>query len=208
MNPEQLSRQVLIEQHKALQLTAAVEPAPERSVVPREGYRRQMYSDAKRRLRIPTLAAAMSRDDLFPALMDMIESLGEVVDVVLETSHETSGGEHIDLYRERIDLPVLMSHLYDFEDLLLNDGCTGIAVLSTVKPIEVQFDEHKLLIVYARKLRPFERILKRYGLRHDPELRLITEGEHVHHTSTYWRERFEQLCYRLGIEEPSETLSW
>ena len=50
--------------------------------------------------------------------------------MVLETSHNREGRGHVDLYREHIDLPVLKSILCDYEDLLLNDGCTGIAVLN------------------------------------------------------------------------------
>ena len=52
-----------------------------------------------------------------------------------------------------------MSHFCDYEHLLLNDGCTGTAIISAAGPMEVQFDEHKLLVVYARDLAPFERIL-------------------------------------------------
>lgn len=30
--------------------------------------------------------------------------------------------------------------------------------------MEVQFDEHKLLVVYARNLEPFERIMRQLGI--------------------------------------------
>ena len=60
----------------------------------------------------------------------------------------TSNG-HTDLYREHIDVPVLKSILWEYEDLLVNDGCTGLAVLNPDVPHEIQFDEHKLLIVYG-----------------------------------------------------------
>ena len=73
------------------------------------------------------------------------------------TSHATEGASHQDLYREHIDLPIFKSYCCDFEELLLNDGCTGVAVISTTGPMEVQFDEHKLLVIYARNLEPFER---------------------------------------------------
>ena len=78
------------------------------------------------------------------------------MDVVLETSHHSQSREHEDLYREHIDMPVLKSILCDHEELLLNDGCTGVAVLNPSIPVEVQFDEHKLLIVYGEDLSPFE----------------------------------------------------
>ena len=50
-------------------------------------------------------------------------------------------------------MPVLKSILWEYEDLLTNDGCTGLAVLNPGIPQEIQFDEHKLLIVYGDQLR-------------------------------------------------------
>ena len=49
--------------------------------------------------------------------------------------------------------------------------------------MEVQFDEHKLLVVYAHDLGPFERILLQHGVVRDDGLQLITEGEHLHSTA-------------------------
>src|SRR5690606_9274595 len=106
------------------------------------------------RSRIPVLMASASNEILFELFMDMLDPLGMEVDVVLETSHARQGGGHDDLYREHIDLPVLKSILWDFEDLLLNDGCTGIAVLNPRTPQEIQFDEHKLLTAYGEPLWP------------------------------------------------------
>ena len=69
--------------------------------------------------------------------------------------------------------------LWDFEDLLLNDGCTGIAVLNPSIPQEVQFDEHKLLIVYGNPLASFEQLLSDHDVWCDDDMKFITEAEHV-----------------------------
>jgi hypothetical protein len=189
-------------------LTDAIRPSLDRQVIPREGFRVETYRDKGAGIQVPVLAASLSRERLFDTFLDLLDPLGEVVDVVLETSHASEGLKHRDLYREAIDLPVLKSHLCDFEELLLHDGCTGIAVLSTVAPMEVQFDEHKLLVVYASDLKPFEGIFREYGIRRDDRLRLITEGEHLHSTEPNHVDRFEQLCYRLGVGEPAEHVNW
>ena len=97
-------------------------------------------------------------------------------------------------------MPVLKSMLYDFEDMLTNDGCTGIAVLNPSAPLEVQFDEHKLLIVYGSNLTPFEHILEEHGIYCSDELRFITEAEHVHSSSEEYMQEFEQLKTRLGMD--------
>ncbi len=189
-------------------LTNAIRPSLQKQVIPREGYRREIYVDRDQDMRIPVLAAAVSREKLFDLFLELLQPLGEVVDVILETSHDGNGSHHRDLYREAIDLPVLQSHLCDYEDLLLHDGCTGIAVVSGSEPLEVQFDEHKLLVVYADRRRPFERILKDYGIHREDGLKLITEGEHLHNTTSEYLNQFEQLCYRLGIGEFAEHARW
>ena len=110
--------------------------------------------------------------------------------------------------REHIDAPVLSSHFCDFEDLLLNDGCTGVAIIATEAPLEIQFDEHKLLYVYGRDLTPFESVFRAAGIPQERDLRLITEGEHVHSSDVRHSAAFQQLCYRLGVGEAAQRVSW
>jgi hypothetical protein len=74
--------------------------------------------------------------------------------------------------------------------------------------MEVQFDEHKLLLVYAHDLAPFTRVLDDAGVGRNNRLRLITEGEHLHSTDERYRKEFEQLCYRLGVSEAAEPVNW
>jgi hypothetical protein len=144
--------------------------------------------------------AAASREVLLELFLDLIDRLGHEVDVVLETSHDRPG-KHRDLYREDIDLPILKSSLYEFEDLLLGDGCTGIAVLNPEIPQEIQLDEHKLLIIYGQELADFEDILDDYGLPRREQIKFITEAEHVHTSSDEFVQQFEQMKFRLGIED-------
>ena len=108
----------------------------------------------------------------------------------------------------QIDLAIFKSHCCDYEDLLLNDGCSGVAVISGSEPMEVQFDEHKLLVVYAQDLEPFERILLESGVQREDGLQLITEGEHLHSTEPQHVNAFQQFCYRLGVGEAAERVSW
>jgi hypothetical protein len=195
-----LESHLKIARYGGFTLTDAIRPSYDLQIVPRAGYRHDHYQDRDSGIKIPVLMASVSREKLLDAFFDLLDPLGEVVDVVLETSHERQGG-HDDLYREEIDLPILKSILYDFEDVLLNDGCTGLAVLNPNIPREVQFDEHKLLILYGHELVDFEDVLDDYGLPCHEELKFITEAEHVHSSSEEFARRFEQLRYALGIEE-------
>ena len=201
LSEEELESHLGVARYGDFELTDAVRPSYDLKIRPRQGYRHDVYVDEESKSRVPVVMAAVSRDRLFETFMDLIEPLGHVVDVVLETSHDPAGGGHVDLYREHIDMPVLKSILYDFEDLLMNDGCTGIAVLNPNTPQEVQFDEHKLLIVYGSPLEAFEHRLERNRVPCDEAVRFLTEAEHVHSSSEEYHERFQELYMRLGMDE-------
>lgn len=208
MSSEKLTAHLRVDRYGDFVLTDAIRPALHVPVVPRQGFRVDVYRDARVGLRVPVLAAAISREQLFDVFLALLPPLGDAVNVILETSHHSDKGGHKDLCRDHIDLPVLMSHFCDFEDLLLNDGCTGVAILARGGPMEVQFDEHKLLVVYARDLTPFEDILRGFDVPRNDALRLITEGEHLHSSDPQHFEQFEQLCFRLGIGELAEHVNW
>ena len=147
------------------------------------------------------LAAAASADRLFDLFLELLEPLGDDVHAILESSHGLSDDEHRDLRRSHIDPCVLSSTFCDYEDLLLEDGCTGVAIVSARKRIEVQFDEHKQLTVYAPDLRPFRRILRDHGVGRKGKLRFLSEAEHLHHSSDDHGDEFEQLALRIGVAD-------
>ena len=182
------------------ELTDAVRPSYNLEVVPSAGFRHDVYRDEENKAEVPVLMAAVTRPRMMDAFMSLIEGLGDVVDVVLETSHGHESHGHTDLYREYIDMPILQSTLWDFEDLLTNDGCTGIAVLNPNLPQEVQLDEHKLLIVYGKDLRAYERMLLDHRIPCRDDMRFITEAEHVHSTCERYVEQFDELKMRLGMD--------
>ena len=189
-----------IQRYGEFMLTDAIRPSYNLEVVPSAGFRHDVYRDENSRQEVPVVMAAASKHKLFETFMQLLDPLGPTVDVVLETSHNYTNTGHQDLYREHIDMPILQSILWDFEDMLVNDGCTGLAVLNPRTPQEVQFDEHKLLIVYGKNLTPYEGILIDAGLNCREDMRFITEAEHVHSTNDEYMEQFEELKFRLGIE--------
>lgn len=201
LSQEQLEEHMSVARYGDFTLTDAVRPSYNLDVLPQTGYRHEWYVDQESNTRIPVLMASVTRERLFDTFLSLLDPLGESVDVVLETSHDKSNGDHTDLYREQIDMPVLQSILYDFEDLLLDDGCCGIAVLNPRKPMEVQLDEHKLLFVYGQENAEYEWAFDDNGVKQIDDIRFITEAEHVHSSTDEFQDRFEQLCYQLGIED-------
>ena len=207
MNSERLANYLQVNQYGDFTLTDAVRPGPGVPILPRQGYRVEIYRDRTAKLRLPMLSAAVSAERLFETFLALIEPVGDVVHVVLESSHGGSTDNHRDLRRNHIDCPVLASHFCDFEELLTHDGCTGVAVLAQKKPIEVQFDEHKLFHIYAPDLKPFRRVLRSFGIRRRKILPLISEAEHLHHSTDEQAEAFRQLCLRVGVGDFDRVFS-
>jgi len=200
LSEEELEAHLGVSRYGDFNLTEAVRPSYDLQVVPCQGYRHDSYHDEQSKTDVPVLMAAVSAERLFDTFMDLLDLLGNVVDVVLETSHNRNNSEHTDLYREHIDVPVLKSILWEYEELLLNDGCTGLAVLNPGVPQEIQFDEHKLLIVYGDQLDPFEDVLRQRDIGRDEQMKFITEAEHVHSSSDHFAREFDELKTRLGMD--------
>ncbi|MGL4421967.1 MAG: hypothetical protein ACRCZF_14970 [Gemmataceae bacterium] len=189
-------------------LTDAVRPGLSVPIAPRQGYRLGVFRDVPNRVRLPMISAAVSAEQLLDVFWQLLEPLGEVVHVVLESSHQDGPQSPAEQRREHIDRPILESYLMEFEESLLNDGCLAVAVLGEAMQAEVQLDEHKLLHIYAADLKPYRRVLKRAGVRRLAELPLISEAEHLHHTTTEYAEAYSQLVTRLGADSSMVIYDW
>lgn len=203
-SPQELSRHFEQDTYGDFQLTNAVRPAIDLKVKPQQGYRHDVYVDEETGARVPVIIASASSEILFSLFLELVRRLGETVDVVLETSHNHDVSGHVDLYREQIDLPVLTSILSEYEELLTHDGCTGIAVLNPRIPLEVQFDEHKLLIIYGSPQEAFEHVLESFGVFKQDELHFLTEAEHVHSSTDSFHQQFGMLQTELGLDQSHE----
>ena len=202
---EQLSESELeahlgVARYGDFELSDAVRPSYGLEVVPSAGFRHDIYRDAETRSTVPVLMAAITKPRMMETFIELLTPLGETVDVVLETSHSQKSRGHTDLYREHIELPILQSILWDFEDLLVNDGCTGIAVLNPNIPQEVQLDEHKLLLVYGEDLLQYENVLVDCHVPNRENIKFITEAEHAHSTTERYAQAFEELKVQLGMD--------
>ncbi len=200
LSEEELETHLCVDRYGDFKLTGAIRPSYDLKIIPSTGYRHESYFDQETNSHVPVLMAAASEEQLFEVFIDLIEPLGNVVDVVLETSHDRKTRRHDELYREHIDMPVLKSVLYDYEDMLMNDGCSGVAILNPNLPGEVQFDEHKLLIIYGNTLDEYERILQSHEIFENSQMKFITEAEHVHSSCDGYVSKFEELKTVLGMD--------
>ena len=207
-------------------LTDAIRPSLALAVIPQQGYKfeqTEKHCDYEGRSRrdteqkgqservrsrwsSPILGISVSLESLFDVFLELLTPLGDTVHAALDTSHRYTGRYRADLHREHIDLPVLKSFLYEYEDLLLNDGCTGISVFSPKIRTEVRLDEHKLIFVRAHTRRsgaflPFEDILRKNHVDFNATMPLLTDAEHVHITREEYAQRFKSLQMSLGMDE-------
>jgi hypothetical protein len=196
-------------------LTDAIRPSLDLTIIPEQGYKHDTlklgsgevssFRRTRSRWFVPILVASISLDKLFETFLDLLNPLGNTVNIVLETSHHYSGAFRTGLHREHIDLPVLKSFLYDHEDLLLNDGCTGISISAPRSSSVVKFDEHKLILVYAKSLLPFESILRRHDIPLNEAMPILMDAEHVHITRDEYFQQFKTLQVSLGMDESYTT---
>jgi len=199
LSRDELNTHMGIRSYGAFELTDAVRPSYDLQIVPKQGFRFDQHVDHSTGVKTPAILASVTQHRLLDLFFELIDRLGPVVDVVLESSHRVQNS-HREMYREHIDSAVLKSVLLDFEDLLLNDGCTGIAVINPKKRQEVQLDEHKLIIMYGRPLDGFVATLIQEDVYPDKDIRFITEAEHVHSSSEQMHHQFQILQNRLGID--------
>ena len=199
-----LQRHLEKDTYGSFELTEAIRPSINRAIVPREGYRLDSWRPDPSEQTMLVVVASVTRSKLWKVFMDLLDAQDGregTVDVVLESSHDKMVDGHVDHCREEIDAVVLRSHLCEFENLLMRDGYTGIAVLGADSSAEVQFDEHKLCFVYARDVRPFTKVMKRHGVVRDDALRVLSEGEHLHLTEESFQDEFERMRRTFGAGE-------
>ena len=134
LSTEELEAHLGVKRYGAFTLTEAIRPSYDLKVVPCQGYRHDAYHDQESNTRLPVIMASASHETLFELFVELLEPLGNVVDVVLETSHAREGNGHVDLYREHMDMPVLLSTLWDFEDLLDQRRLHGIGGSESFDP--------------------------------------------------------------------------
>ena len=199
---QEVERHFLCTKYGEFFLPDAIRPSFDLQIIPRQGFRKDEYTDDCTGEIRPVIRAAVSRERLLDVFYDSLSLLGDTANVILENSHadEQLPDNFHYYYREVIDIPVLKSILMDYEDFLLSDGCTGLAAMHCEEFLEIHLDEHKLLVLYAEDAEIFDEIFIRNQILHDPQMPLITDAEHVHVTRDKYQDLFRQLAQDLQME--------
>ena len=177
--------------------TDAVRPQDE-SFLTQEGYEVHSLDTSNAPERI--VIAAVSRQKLFDVFTELLEPLGELLDVVLETEDEEDESV-FEAHSYGTDRLYLQSVLPDFEDVLLNCGNTKIGVVSTERPKRVELDFHKLLLLYGKKIRPFLQILVENNIPQLIDMHTIDDVDQYRISDTEFPDQIQRMMNELGMEE-------
>jgi hypothetical protein len=187
-------------------LTKAIELANANSVRLEEGLKLFHYPNCNNESGVPMIITAISAEKIFDCFCDLISSaqkecnLNSEVHLILETSHSPKSDPHTDIWIERADLTLFLAKFREHKELFLHDGCTGVAIAFPEGPFEIQMDDHKLIYIHSPKQDWALRLLKNYGVDHNPNLNLVTQVDHLHNTEENFELQFFSLCRELGRE--------
>ncbi len=85
LSEEELEAHLGVARYGNFMLSEAIRPSYDLQVVPTQGFRHDAYRDEQSRTNVPVLMAAVSSERLFETFMELLDPLGGVLDVVLET---------------------------------------------------------------------------------------------------------------------------
>ena len=106
VDEDELETHLRIARYGSFMLTDAVRPSYDLQVVPRAGFRHDEYKDSDTGVAIPVVMGAASKEILLDLFFDLLEPLGEVVDVVIETSQGKQANANFTA-KPRLDLELL-----------------------------------------------------------------------------------------------------
>ncbi len=168
-------------------------------VVPSKGYKIEKELMPNGQV-LSRLLVSASAEDVLDILDDFIVLLGESCSVVVE-DFRAKADDHVEYYAYYKDTFIVRSILLDFDEFLLNDGFVGLAIWSEAAKAEVQLTMHKVLIVYARDIVPFQQVLAGYGMQENPELRFFFEDFYMLVSTTAGDSAVVALKDRLCIDQ-------
>lgn len=175
------------------QLTEAIRPL-QSDMDPREGYR----YDFNLHLQLGIIIAQVSAPKLFDVFWDLVRTLGDSLEVILELHSVVKPVQYF--RRVGVEFETLSRDAREYADVFVDDGFTGLSVMSTNHPREVFLDDHKLLILVGSPQEIYERVLAKHGVPFRRNLKLISETEHVHRGWIPTANRFNEFRDRLACQ--------
>lgn len=203
------------------ELTDAV--CPIGGFVPTVGFRYSTYFDEYCG-RMKILAVSQTKGKLlesFVAIVEKILKFGRIrrgqMNAVFESRHnpmdQTPGKKYDcierpkyyrDFVTDSIDPVSFLSRIWDWENLFVNDGFSGVSVMSKSAMSEVRIEVHKMILLLTPEtiiLKKVARFLRDSGM---PKLAQdapdIAEEPHLHIGHSDYKEEFNRIIANEGAE--------
>ena len=201
---------------RKLNLTPAV-TLHDQGVFLKQGYARSRHYDESKGSFLPVLEIAVHSENLIDVFVTLTNklaeelkeeeeysSVSEYLTLIFESSHLTQEG-HEDWLAIITDPIVLESQIYQFEDLLLKDGKTGISVCSFSTKNEVHLSEDKIIYVFGKDLEGFESLLEENGIERDDKMYFLNEHAHSNNSKPDYHAKFLELVQDADAEKVVES---
>ena len=212
-----------IAEKTGFELTDAVCPITEFDLW--AGFQRATYFDEVSG-RLQVVIVSQTKEHLFELFTSLIEELLRIEKIkraglkaVFESRHipddVTGFGKkygcsdnspyYADFLTRKIDPITFLSTLYDFEELITNDGFTGVSILSDLAFSELRLDVHKAILFFSKYPKLVGKIitfLTKSGVHELPtNVNTIAEKPHVHIGHSTYNAEFERLITLTGAKE-------
>ncbi len=192
-------------------LSGACVPGTNRSFAFEPGFRTGIYYDEVSDKDLDELEAAVPAEALAAVFLRCLENLDDIVDIVIESAHETEVARWqssepfpSELFlAEQVEKTVLLEMLANNKPWLICDGMSAIAVYGSdvagvSDPTEIMLRDDKVIHVYAENSRLFLEIFDMYGVPSNPNVAFVSDGAHVHFTSEKLKAKTRELIAYLG----------
>jgi hypothetical protein len=203
------------------ELTDAV--CPINGFAPTVGFQRAIYVDSVCG-RVQLLVISQTKGSLFGLFVELLEkliSIGKVkrhgVDAVFESRYnpfdrrpgfkydvDLQAQHYRDFIAEGVDPICFLSKLWDYEDLFVNDGFSGVSLMSEGLFSELRLDVHKTILLFSKSkklIRMMAEFLRGANLPEMPtDATGIADEPHLHIGHSDFRNKFDQLVASENAE--------
>lgn len=150
---------------------------------------------------------AASKERIMDVLTDCMNLMGEEVQPTFRQYSDTDNTAR-EFWKPSIDVPILESAFFEFEDVILDDGMSDIGLITLDGGIGLRMLGDKLISISGmrRDLKAFSTIMQNYKIPQIKHLETIRDHRVDLTYSPELYQRFQQLTEYLGMLKDDEEL--
>lgn len=144
---------------------------------------------------IVRLTVATTAEKLLELLLEALAFMGDDIKIVIQSTREHC----MRGFETAFPDPVMIESAFrTYDDVLLGDAYTGVAIVDEIAPAEIRLDEHKTLVVHNAPR--FERFLRAQQIPTRETMPFVADVTHDHLADPELDERFDTLLTDIGAD--------